>query len=59
MKVVANLYINGVKTENRNIDVPTDKCNREDFIEYIRQYLLDSLDIKVNFELGDMGVNSK
>ena len=59
IKVSAYLIIDNYKTKVKVIDVPTDKCNREDFIPYIKHVLLDCADIKVEFELGDIVADSK
>ena len=59
IKVSAYLIIDNYKTKVKVIDVPTDKCNREDFIPFIEQVLLDCADIKVEFELGDIVADSK
>ena len=59
IKVSAYLIIDNYKTKVKVIDVPIDMCNREDFIPYIKQMLIDSNDIKVDFELGDIFASSK
>lgn len=59
IKVSAYLIIDNYKTKVKVIDVPIDMCNREDFIPYIKQMLVDSNDIKVDFELGDIFASSK
>lgn len=59
IKVSAYLIIDNYKTKVKVIDVPTDKCNREDFIPFIEQVLLDSSKIKVEFELGETDVSNK
>ena len=59
IKVSAYLIIDNYKTKVKVIDVPTDMCNREDFIPYIKHVLLDCADIKVEFELGETDVSNK
>ena len=59
IKVSAYLIIDNYKTKVKVIDVPTDKCNREDFIPFIKHVLLDSSKIKVEFELGETDVSNK
>lgn len=59
MKVTANLTIDDMKSKRRVIDVPINRCNREDFIPYIKHVLLDCADIKVEFELGDRVADNK
>jgi hypothetical protein len=59
MKVRANLVINGTKLKVKSIDVPIDKCNRDEFLLYIKEVLLDSSDIKVEFSLGDSDAYNK
>lgn len=48
VKVTAHL---DVEKNEFIFDVPVDKCNREDFIPYLKQLLLDSTDLKVEFEI--------
>lgn len=48
MRVTAHL---DVEKNEFIFDVPVDKCNREDFIPYLKQLLLDSTDLKVEFEI--------
>ena len=56
MKVKAKLV---VEDKDFIFDVPVDKCNREDFIPYIKQLLLDSTDVKVEFEVSDTNAGNK
>ena len=56
MKVKAKLI---VEDKDFIFDVPTDKCNREEFIPYIKQLLLDSNDVKVEFEVSDTNAGNK
>ena len=56
MKVKAKLI---VEDKDFIFDIPTDKCKREDFIPYIKQMLLDSNDVKVEFEVSDTSAGNK
>ena len=56
MKVKAKLI---VEDKDFIFDVPTDKCNREEFIPYIKQLLLDSNDVKVDYEVSDTSAGNK
>ena len=56
MKVKAKLI---VEDKDFIFDIPVDKCNREDFIPYIKQLLLDSNDVKVEFEVSDTSAGNK
>ena len=56
MKVKAKLV---VEDKDFIFNVPTDKCNREEFIPYIKQMLLYSNDIKVKYEVSDTSAGNK
>ena len=56
MKVKAKLV---VEDKDFIFDVPTDKCNQEEFIPYIKQMLLYSNDIKVKYEVSDTSAGNK
>lgn len=56
MKVKAKLI---VEDKDFIFDVPTDRCNREEFIPYIKQMLLYSNDIKVDYEVSDTSAGNK
>ena len=56
MKVRAKLV---VEDKDFIFDVPTDKCNREEFISYIKQMLLHSNDIYFFFEVSDTSAGNK
>ena len=56
MKVKAKLI---VEDKDFIFNVPVDKCNRKDFIPYIKQLLLDSNDVKVEFEVSDTNAGNK
>ena len=59
IKVKAKLFLDNDREDVLYLDVPQDKCNREDFSEYIKHCLLAQYGDKIKFDYQVLGETSR